>query len=118
MKEAIGNFSREAPSPRYLEMQAMHQQMHEEGDVINAISSEKTFDGKSLVPHVELIGDGIRNSQSRSLLDYGCGKAGAYKRAEWHTPEGKTLEGLKEIWGLEEIKAIRPRLCSVSRLSY
>lgn len=101
-------YSRENPSPRYREMEAMYQKMHSEGDVGNAISSEETFDGRSLMPHVQAIGNCIRGSQSKTLLDYGCGKAGAYDHATAQTPDGKTLEGLKAIWGLEEVRLYDP----------
>ncbi len=74
-------YSRENPSPRFREMEAMYQQMHSEGDTINAIEAEKTFAGLSILSHIQIIGNCIRGSQSKTLLDYGCGKARAYEQA-------------------------------------
>ena len=47
-------------------------------------------------------------SQQTSVLDYGCGKAKLYDIAELETPDGKTLRGLKEIWGVNEITLYDP----------
>ncbi len=101
-------FSRENPSPRFREMETMYQQMHSEGDAINAIEAEKTFDGNSLTSHVQAIGNCIRMSQSKTLLDYGCGKARVYENAEAQSPDGQTVKGLKAIWGLDEISLYDP----------
>ena len=103
LKVAMQKFDRENPSPRYREMETMYQQMHSEGDIKNAIEAEKTFDGRSLREHVPIIGKWIEESQSKTLLDYGCGKAGLYEQATSQTPDGQTLKGLKAIWGLDEI---------------
>jgi len=89
-------------------MQAMYQTMHSEGDKANAIAAEETFDGRSLMPHVQVIGNCIQRTQSKSLLDYGCGKAGADERATAQTPDGRTVKGLQAIWGLQTVRLFDP----------
>jgi len=101
-------YSRENPSPHFREMEVMNQQMHSKGDAINAIEPENTFDGRSLMPHVPIIGNCIEGSQSKTLLDYGCGKAGAYEHATAQSPDGQTVKGLRAIWGLDEICLFDP----------
>ena len=103
LRVTMQKYSRENPSPRFREMEAMYQQMHSEGDAINAIEAERTFAGHSLVPHVQAIGNCIRRLQSKTLLDYGCGKAMAYEHTTGQSPDGQTKKGLKAIWGLDEI---------------
>lgn len=50
--------------------------MHEQGH----------FAGHSLKAHVQEIRTIIQNTQSKHLLDYGCGKAMHHKGAEWGIP--------------------------------
>ncbi len=101
-------FTRNNPSPRYREMEALYKEMHQSGDVTNAIAPEETFDGRSLLPHIKAIGNCIKATQSKTLLDYGCGKAGAYEHASLKLPNGESIKGLKSIWGLEEIRLYDP----------
>ena len=99
----MGKYSRENPSPRYRELIDMYKGLHEHGAREENICADETFDGRSLAPHVETIKSGIDQFGVETLLDYGCGKAQAYERAQMTLPDGRILKGLKEIWGLRDI---------------
>ena len=101
-------FSRSNPSPRFTELTQLYMELHQWGDQLNQIPAEETFDGRSLMPHVLAVGQAVEEFQLKTLLDYGCGKATLYDRAELETPDGKTLRGLKEIWGVNEVTLYDP----------
>jgi len=101
-------FSRQNPSPRYLEMERMYQTMHAEGDVSNDKPAEETFDGRSLAPHIEMINKLIRSTQCNSLLDYGCGKGLAYDKLHMKTPDGQSIAGLRNLWHDVELRLYDP----------
>ena len=102
-----GGFSRDNPSPRYRELLDLYRHMHAEGDRLNRISSEQTFDGRSLYPHLQTIQDLSRKFGAKSLLDYGCGKGQAY-RGEITLPDGSTVASLRELWGVDDIGLYDP----------
>ena len=101
-------YSRTNPSPRFTEMAALYRTMHAEGDTINAIPAAETFQGVSLIPHVQVIGLMVQRYGARSLLDYGAGKAEGYEKMKVTTPDGQTVTGLKAIWGLDAITLYDP----------
>jgi hypothetical protein len=101
-------YSRANPSPRYLDLVRAYECLHSEGDKINDIAAIDTFEGKSLVPHMQMIGAAVANLKLRTLLDYGCGKAMAYEKAERTLPDGRKLRGLKNIWGVDSIAFYDP----------
>ena len=76
----------------------MYRKMHEEGDPLNALNADQTFDGSFIKPHIQTIGRFIKGSHSKSLLDYGCGKARIYQQPK----------DLKTLWGLDEIQLYDP----------
>ena len=65
-----------------------------------------TFDGKSLAPWIQHLKKLISNSNSKTILDYGCGKAKYYNN-QIHLG-GKYYKGVTEYWGLEEVKLFDP----------
>jgi hypothetical protein len=101
-------YSRNSPSPRYTELLHKYNILHAEGDTVNKIAAEKTFDGRSLKPHVSELLSIIRGSEAKSVLDYGCGKANGHDKFEMTMPNGGILRGLKEIWGVSEIGLYDP----------
>jgi len=101
-------YSRANPSPRYLELLQAYKLLHQRGDALNRIAPEKTFDGRSLRPHVQFIRDAVEQCGLRTILDYGCGKAKAYAEAQLTLPNGRHLRGLKEIWGVNSIRLFDP----------
>jgi hypothetical protein len=65
-----------------------------------------TFDGKSLAPWIQHLKKIINNSNSKSILDYGCGKAKYYNN-QIHL-EGKNYKGAGDYWGVKEVKLFDP----------
>lgn len=101
-------FSRENPSPRYVELLSLCRQLHTEGDQLNNIPPDQTFDGASLKPHVGTIGSLIQRHSATSLLDYGSGKAEGYNSAVVKTPGGEAVRGLQQYWGLDAVTHYDP----------
>jgi len=101
-------YSRANPSPRYLELLQVYKDMHEHGDKLNDAPSKKTFDGRSLLPHVHLIRSAVMQHGLGTILDYGCGKAIGYTEGVMTLPDGRKLRGLKEIWGVNDIRLFDP----------
>ena len=101
-------FSRANPSPEFRALLDLYGKMHQEGDALNGIPAEQTFQGISLQPHVEPIAMLTRRFAAKSLLDYGCGKAEGYDKITLKTPDGRSIRGLKAIWGLESIRLYDP----------
>ena len=109
-------FSRQNPSPRYLEMQKMYQMMHINGDETKEIPAEQMFDGRSLVPHLEAVNNILRSYHCSSLLDYGCGKALAYEIFPIKTSDGKSITGFKNLWHDIDIHLYDPGYAPYSQL--
>lgn len=107
-------YSRANPSPRYSELLALYKEMHEVGDPESGLAPEETFNGKSLVQHAQIIKNVIdrhrvdQNVPVTSVLDYGCGKAQAYEKLTVPQPEGSTIKGLKNFWGIGETALYDP----------
>lgn len=101
-------YSRANPSPRYRELLRIYTDLHRYGDKLNDIPAEETFDGRSLKDHVNAIRAGVEMCGLRTILDYGCGKATGYDKAHMTLPDGRALHGLKEIWGVDDIRLYDP----------
>ena len=104
----VTQYTRDNPSPRFRELEAMYRQLHAEGDQAHDIAAADMFDGRSLMPHVQVIGNCLHQAKCKSLLDYGCGKGSAYEKATAKMPDGRAVHGLKAIWGLDEIRLYDP----------
>jgi len=100
--------TRENPSPRYRSLLALYQEMHEKGDVAGNLAPEQTFSGTSLAPHVPAIKSLVQRFGSRTLLDYGAGKGEGYSLAFETAPDGSQKRGLREIWGLADVRLYDP----------
>ncbi len=100
-------FTRQNPSPRYRELEALYRTMHVEGDRLHQISPEETFAGTSLRPLVPVIEGLIRRFRAATLLDYGCGKAEGY-RTLFQLPDGRKVNGLKALWNLKNVTLYDP----------
>lgn len=98
MSESKMEFTRQSPSPRYVEMLDLYKRMHRHGDTRNNVPPEKTFDGHSLGPHVQTITRLLGSYGARSLTDYGCGKAIGYTDAVIVGQDGKQHKGLLQYW--------------------
>lgn len=71
-------YSKENPSKKYLELGELYKQLHSEGEKSLNLTPEETFQGISLAPQLTKIKNGISLTSSKTLLDYGCGKALAW----------------------------------------
>jgi hypothetical protein len=101
-------YTQSSPSPRYVALMEQYKSMHRDGDQLNNLKPEQTFQGISIAPHVGAIKMMIDRSKSRTLLDYGCGKAEGYEKMSLRAPDGREIRGLKAIWGIDEIKLYDP----------
>ncbi len=99
-------YSRENPSPRYRELLAYYQQLHEEGD--GTIPSEEMYMGTSTLYFASAIRNLIRYYGARTLLDYGAGKGRHYTAAKLVLPDGRKLPPLKEYWQFESVTCYDP----------
>ena len=72
-------YSRKNPSPRYKELVTQYAQLHNEGETRLGIPAKKTFQGFSVLPHVDRIKRLVQSTNSYNLLDYGCGKGFQYQ---------------------------------------
>lgn len=72
-----------------------------------------TFDGKSLAPWIKYLKKIINNSNSKSILDYGCGKAKFYNNEI--ELEGKKYKGVGDYWDLAEVKLFDPGIEEYSK---
>ncbi len=109
-------YSRQSPSPRFQELARLYRQMHEQGDAVNNIPAEQTFQGISLPPQADVVRQLIQHFQAKSLLDYGCGKALAYGLAEFTLPDGSKQTGLRAFWGIDDITLYDPGYAPYSAL--
>ena len=73
------SYTRQSPSPRYLELLEIYKTVHNVGFINQKIPAEKTFSGGSLTPHLIQIKKLLDETKSQSLLDYGSGKASKYQ---------------------------------------
>jgi hypothetical protein len=101
-------FSRASPSPRYRRLIEQYQMMHTEGDVRSGLSPENTFPGQSLPPQAPNIRRLILETQSRSLLDYGCGKGQQYRPYRIADPKVGEFPDIKSYWGASEVRCYDP----------
>ena len=61
-------FSRNAPSPRYVELLGLYKEMHDDGQEQEGIPADQMFAGHSLVPLVRVIKQVVDRFTPRTLL--------------------------------------------------
>jgi len=104
------------PSGRYQALMRTYARLHLDGDPQNKIPAEKVFDGRGIVPHVEVVRQLCRRFQAKTLLDYGCGKARAYEGTKARIEDGREVIGLKALWGLQNVTFYDPALAQHAAL--
>lgn len=109
-------YTRAAPSKRYLELGKLYAQMHSEGEQRMGLAPEETFAGQSLYPHIKRIGEELRASGAKTLLDYGAGKGLAYQQKPLQLPTGEKAESLQALWGLDSVTCFDPGYAPFSKL--
>lgn len=93
-------YSRQNPSPRYLELLAQYQQMHRDGDARLNIPAADMFPGQSLPAHAGTIHQLIRKFGATTVLDYGAGKGRQYLPMPVNVPGVGQFGSIPEFWGV------------------
>ena len=99
-------FSRNAPSPRYVEFLGLYKEMHDDGQEQEGIPADQMFAGHSLVPLVRVIKQVVDRFTPRTLLDYGAGKGMVYRGPV--NIEGRAYASIAEFWGVDDITCYDP----------
>ena len=106
---------RTTASSRYRNLIALYEDMHQRGDTLNNIAADQTFDGRSLVGHLQSIATVARQFEAKNMLDYGCGKALAYNN-KVQLADGSVVEDVKSLWGVDKITLYDPGYAPYSAL--
>lgn len=102
------NFSRDNPSPRYLELQMLYRRMHQKGEEFLNVPAEETFPGASLDAQLFRIKQLISRTGADTLLDYGCGKGRQYEPRPIKDEAGATWPGVIDYWDIGELVCYDP----------
>lgn len=103
-----GTFTRERPSPRYLELLAQYRSMHVEGEKSAGVSAADTFPGKSLAPQAVRIKQCIDATRAANLLDYGSGKGTQYLPGALEGGAVRGFDSVQDYWGVDFIQCYDP----------
>ena len=101
-------YTRQNPSPRYRELNALYRSMHTEGEKFLGIPPEKTFPGQSLLPQGGRIKEMILRHGAKTLLDYGAGKGVQYQPMEITVEGVGRWSSMKAFWGIDELYCYDP----------
>jgi hypothetical protein len=113
------SYSRAAPSPRYRRLVAQYELMHSQGETHLGIPPEATFTGQSLPPQAARIKRLIVRTESRTILDYGCGKGQQYwPRRMVDEDSGIDYPDVKSYWGVSDIRCYDPGYRPFSELPH
>lgn len=96
-------FSRQSPSPRYLDLISQNRSLHLEGNPAQNLRAEDAFPGKSIFRQLPRIKQLISTTGSSSLLDYGCGKGTQYQAARFHLDEKVIDETVQDYLNVDYI---------------
>jgi len=94
-------YSRQSPSPRYLQLVDLYRDLHTDGDTTLGMAAENTFNGKSLLQHVGVIGQLCRHFGAKTLLDYGSGKGQQYGPIPVRPGDGREFPDIPSFWGVQ-----------------
>jgi hypothetical protein len=102
-------YTRAAPSPRYRRLIEQYQLMHLYGETHLGIPPEQTFPGASLPKEAIRIKRLIKQTGSRTILDYGAGKGQQYwPRRMLDEDEGIDYPDIRSFWGVDDIRCYDP----------
>ena len=110
------NFTRENPSPRYSQLQALYRTMHEQGESFLNIPAAETFPGSSLAPQAARIKRLIQLTGAQVILDYGSGKGKQYDPKTIEDGKGGKWPGIIDYWDVEEVVCYDPAYAPYSKL--
>ncbi|MEM7003975.1 MAG: class I SAM-dependent methyltransferase [Pseudomonadota bacterium] len=96
------DYSQANPSPRYRELIAQYQQLHNQGAVEQGLLPQQTFPGQSLLEHIGPLVQLVEQGAMRTMLDYGCGKAMLYRpQNRIELPDGRSADTLQGLLGVD-----------------
>ena len=95
-------WTKAAPSDHYRGLLEQYKKMHEASSAKPKRGRRKLFRGQSLDRHVETIGQLVRRTGAKTILDYGSGKAGRYQDSPDHEP-GSRHKVMREWDGAEVV---------------
>ncbi len=101
-------YSRQSPSPRYVELLGFYREMHVHGAIDQNITPENTFPGKSLFDHAPKIKEIISILGSKTILDYGAGKGMQYQPMQIGDGDGRSFSSMQALWNVESISCYDP----------
>ena len=101
-------FSREHPSPRYVELVETYRDMHLNGERHMGVPAAQTFDGRSLRPQAARIKRLIDATGAQNVLDYGSGKGQQYDPRPFELPGQGSWDGVIDYWGVDEVVCFDP----------
>jgi hypothetical protein len=101
-------YSRQQPSPRYLELLAQYRSMHLEGEKSSGLPAAQTFPGKSLAPQAVRIKRLIDATRAANILDYGSGKGTQYLPGALEGREVSGFDSVQDYWGVDFILCYDP----------
>ena len=101
-------YARNTPSPDYLNMVAMYETLHEQGESLARKTGKETFPGKMLIRHTPGIKQMIDRTGATSILDYGAGKGAGYEQRDIALPNGDVAPTIQEYWGVSDIRCYDP----------
>lgn len=102
------SYTRGNPSPEYLDMVAMYETLHEDGEASAGKSGKQTFPGKMLIRHAPGIKEMIERTGATSILDYGAGKGLGYTLRDVPISKGVVVPSVQEYWGGVDIRCYDP----------
>jgi hypothetical protein len=108
--------TRSQPSPRYVELQRLYRELHEQGELKLGLAPEETFPGFSLDPHLVRIKRLIDRTRAATVLDYGSGKGRQYDARPIRIPGAGDWGSVIDYWGVDEIACYDPCYAPLSAL--
>jgi hypothetical protein len=100
-----GIFTKDNPSPKYIELLEQYKQMHKYGDKKLNIRAENTFSGFSLNNHFEDIQTICKLYKAKSIFDYGSGKGYQY---DIKLRIDEKIFSVYDYWGVDKITLYDP----------
>lgn len=96
-------YSRTNPSWRFRELEKQYALAHSE----ETSKPSGNFGGGSLYPHIEKVRKLIEITNSKSVLDYGCGKASLYLE-KFSFDSSEQPSSIERYWNIESITLFDP----------
>lgn len=103
------------PSNRYHELVSMCRDLHEQGDLKSNKPASKTFTGYSLYEQLEPIQKLIRLTESKRVLDYGCGKGKQYDQPVVEVQGSERKIPVVDYWGVDVVHCYDPAYTPFSK---